>query len=292
MKVNKVLILGIDGLEYDLVEEWDLENLMQKEYGKIELPIKKEDGYLYPEPATVIIWPCFITGMPPKKMGIETVKIYPFNFLYKIYLRFLSPKEEKRKTIKDKSIYRKIMDEISNFISLLHLSREPTRKDIKVPTMFETIPNSIHKHIPVYDNDAFPNRGNVVKALENKTYRPIFEMLMMKEFRKRTVEVMKYVDNKEGWKLFMEYFSLLDSIQHVFYNNAKKIAKYYIMFNEFVGKVRQKIDDDTLLLIVSDHGQKKGVHTNYGFYSVNEPLEFKNPKLIDFRWIIEDLLKK
>ena len=26
MKINKVLILGIDALEYDLIEEWDLKN--------------------------------------------------------------------------------------------------------------------------------------------------------------------------------------------------------------------------------------------------------------------------
>lgn len=291
MRINRVLILGIDALEYDLVKEWDLKNLKQEEYGRVELPIKKEEGYFYPEPATVIIWPCFFTGMIPKEMGIQTVRIYPLNFLYKFYLKFLSPKEEVRETIEDKPQYRKFMDKLSDFIHSLHLSREPTKQDIKVPTMFETIPNSIHKHVPVYDDDAFPYRGSVARALEDKTYRPIFEMLMMKEFRQRTAEVMKYIDDREGWKLFMEYFSLLDSIQHVFYNNAKKIAKYYIMFDEFVGKVRERIDDDTLLLIVSDHGQKRGVHTNYGFYSVNKPLRLKNPKLVDFRWVIEEMLK-
>jgi len=96
-KIKKVLILGLDALEYDLVEKWNLKNLKQEEYGKTELPIKKEDGYLYPEPATVIIWPCFITGMPPKKMGIQTVKIYPFNILYKFYLNYIYPQEGEKK---------------------------------------------------------------------------------------------------------------------------------------------------------------------------------------------------
>ena len=31
----RVLILGIDALEYNLVEEWDLKYLKQKEYGKM-----------------------------------------------------------------------------------------------------------------------------------------------------------------------------------------------------------------------------------------------------------------
>jgi len=293
MKTNKVLILGIDALEYDLVEEWDLKNLKQEEYGKTILPISRDDGYLYSEPATVIMWPCFITGILPKKMGIETVKIYPLNFLYKFYLKSLSPKDgEKRETIKDKSPYRKVMDKISDFIYSLHLSREPTRRDIKVPTMFETIPNSIHKHIPVYDNDVFPPyKKKIVETIENKTYMPIFEMECTREFNLRTKEVFEWLERKDEWNLFMQYFFVLDGVQHAFFNNTKKIAKFYIMFDEFVGKVRKKIDDDTLLLIVSDHGQHKGIHTTHGFYSVNKPLGLKNPKLIDFRWIIEERLE-
>jgi len=39
MEVNKVLILGIDALEYDLVEKWDLKNLKQEEYSKPILPV-------------------------------------------------------------------------------------------------------------------------------------------------------------------------------------------------------------------------------------------------------------
>jgi len=289
--IKRVLILGLDALEYELVEKWDLKNLKQEEYGKTILPLSKEDGYFYPGPATVIIWPCFITGMPPKKIGIQTVKIYPLNFLYKFYLRYIYPKgeSEKRRDIRDKSTYRKMMDKISNVISSLHLSREPTRRDIKVPTMFEAIPNSIHRHIPVYDNDAFSNKGMIVQAIENDIYKPIFEAGAMREFNERSNEVMKYIE-KNDWTLFMEYFFVLDGIQHVFYNNPRKIAKFYVLFDEFVGKVRQKIDDDTLLLIVSDHGQKRGLHTNYGFYSVNKPLGLKNPRLIDFRWLIEDLI--
>jgi len=30
MKINKIIIIAIDVLEYDLVEEWDLKNLMQE----------------------------------------------------------------------------------------------------------------------------------------------------------------------------------------------------------------------------------------------------------------------
>jgi len=35
----RVMIIGIDALEYELVEKWNLNNLMQEEYGKVALPI-------------------------------------------------------------------------------------------------------------------------------------------------------------------------------------------------------------------------------------------------------------
>ena len=64
------------------------------------------------------------------------------------------------------------------------------------------------------------------------------------------------------------------------------------MFNEFVGNLKTKISSDAMLLILSDHGQKKGIHTNYGFYSCNKKLGLKNPKIIDFKDILEKTISK
>ena len=57
-------------------------------------------------------------------------------------------------------------------------STKRTRNDIKAPTMFEnTNIKSIHLHIPVYDNNAFPKyRGiGTFKAISDKNYRKIYE---------------------------------------------------------------------------------------------------------------------
>jgi len=55
----RVLILGIDALEYNRVEEWDLKHLKQVEYGRTIVPLTNVKGEN--EPATVVVWPCFIT---------------------------------------------------------------------------------------------------------------------------------------------------------------------------------------------------------------------------------------
>jgi predicted AlkP superfamily phosphohydrolase/phosphomutase len=290
--IKKVLILGIDAIEYDLVEKWDLKNLKQVEYGKTELPLLPGQ-----EPATVVIWPCFITGKNPKEMGYSTIIVYkfPIKYLIEIFLPpirkiFLS-KKEKNKLDKSRNPRRKLLEFIGILLLKMNMAKSPDRKDIKATTIFDGSLKSIHKHVPVLDEDAFPSyRKKIVQAVGNSLDRSILELNYMQEFKQRSNEVFDWIGKNEDTQLFMQYFFLLDSVQHTFYNSPKKIAKYYIIFDNFVKKIREKIDDETLVLIVSDHGQKKGIHTYYGFYSTNRVLKLRNPGIIDFKNIIEKML--
>jgi len=65
---------------------------------------------------------------------------------------------------------------------------------------------------------------------------------------------------------------------------------YYMKFNTFISDIIKKLENDDIILIVSDHGQKKGLHTDYGFYSSNIKLYLENPKISDFKDIIEKLV--
>jgi predicted AlkP superfamily phosphohydrolase/phosphomutase len=293
MKIKKVIILGIDAIEHDLVEQWDLKNLKQKEYGKTILPLLPGQ-----EPATVIIWPCFITGKEPEEMGYSTVHIFAkpikpiISFIAPIIRKiFIDTKAEER--TQKKHGKQSILNRLAAFLKKFGLLHKPTKKDIKADTIFENKQiKSVHLHIPVYDNDDFPEyRKDIVKVVSEKAYHPVIEMKQKKEFKQRSKEVFEVL-KKDDWQLFMQYFYVLDGVQHIFYKSPKKIAEFYLMFDEFVKKVSELTNDETLILIVSDHGLKKGIHTPYGFYSTNKKLGLKNPKLIDFRKIIEDKLIK
>ena len=294
MKINKVLVLGIDALDYELVKEWKLKNLQQAECGKLELPI-----YPGEEPNTRIIWPCFITGKMPNKMGYVTGNVFkpPLQFFVNKFSprvkSLLNPQSDEPSDILKRKASNKIQfsNQLYRRLKKLDLVKKPSREDIKASTIFENVEKSIHSHIPIYDEYLPSYSDKVVKAIENKTYRQIFEMHCTREFNLRSNEVFDWWKRKKEWDLYMNYFWCLDGIQHAFFNNIKRIAKFYIMFDEFVGKLRKVLDDDTLLLIVSDHGQKKGIHTNYGFYSVNKPLGLKHPRLIEFKQIVEELLE-
>jgi hypothetical protein len=59
-----IVILGLDGLEYEYVKEFNCKNLMQKCYGKTDISE-------FSEPRTVVIWSSFLTGRNTEKEALK-----------------------------------------------------------------------------------------------------------------------------------------------------------------------------------------------------------------------------
>ena len=59
------------------------------------------------------------------------------------------------------------------------------------------------------------------------------------------------------------------------------------MDERFIGTVQE----DSLTIILSDHGSIKGLHTPYGFYSLSKPLDLDNPHITEFYDIIMEEIK-
>lgn len=85
----------------------------------------------------------------------------------------------------------------------------------------------------------------------------------------------------------MAYFNLADAIGHLSFGVSTKMKKVYEELENLATKIRNA---DDFALIVSDHGMKAvgryGDHTKRGFYSANQKLGLKNPKITDFYTII------
>jgi predicted AlkP superfamily phosphohydrolase/phosphomutase len=291
----RVLILGIDALDYDLVNKWDLKNLKQLEYGKVIVPITKATV----EPATEIVWPCFITGKEPKEMGFDSPVLYrqPYKWFYD-HIYSITPSQfddvHPENIISEKNTKRLFLDKISSILTKIGFFYHPSRSDIKAPTLFDN--NSLktaHFHIPVYDKDPFPEyRKQIVDVIMKKISVSEFNEECKRSFNDRANKLIQYLKNNNDWNLVMMYWFCLDAIQHAFFNNKLKIMDFYLMFNEFIGALKSKLTSETLLLIISDHGQKKGIHTNYGFYSCNKKLSLINPNIIEFKEILEREITK
>lgn len=268
----KFLILGIDALEYDLVEEYDLKHLKQIEYGKVKVPITNTL-----EPATEVVWTSFITGKQPGEYGYSSPVLYKQPFKYLFRNRIIGSD-----TLVNKGKKRRLLDLGSSLMFKLGFFYHPTSKDIKVPTIFDN-PNTEDFFIPVLDLHAFP----FYRAKMTKVPREKIKKMIEGEIYARTDVLDYYLEFNKTWKIIMMYFFYIDAIQHLFFDKPYIILDYYLRLNEYVGKLKKKLSKDTALLIVSDHGQKRGIHTKYGFYSCNKKLGLKNPDITDFKEIIE-----
>ena len=62
-----MVILGLDGLEYEYVKEFNCKNLMQEKFGKTDIS-------MFSEPRTIVIWSSFLTGKNLEKEILEKGK--------------------------------------------------------------------------------------------------------------------------------------------------------------------------------------------------------------------------
>ena len=66
-----IVIVGIDGLEYDYVKEFQFPNLMQKNYGTTDLSE-------FEEPRTMVIWSSFLSGKNQEKRILSEKEMWKF----------------------------------------------------------------------------------------------------------------------------------------------------------------------------------------------------------------------
>lgn len=276
-KINRIYIVGIDALEHSLVEKWNLKNLKQEEYGKVKLPISsKHEGPFTPE-----MWASFITGKTPDEHGIHSYKKWSNPII-----RFLKP------------IY---FDHIRPILKFLHLPlpkgshlkkagfsyKTYGKEDLNCETIFDMIPKS--KAISVASYNEGTEAVDIIRKYfsedEDKINRKKVDKESREVFEKRKKEFLNSI--KKDYRLLMVYFHAPDTLQHVFYYDEKYIRDLYEELDKMVGKVKNMIDKDDLLIVISDHGQLNGKHTNYAFYSLNKKLNIENPNLTDFFSLIK-----
>ncbi len=268
----KVLILALDALEYDLVKKYKLKNIMQKEYGKVRVPLDKKVKVPY----TQTVWASFITGLPPEKHGIVS------------RIKYKSPLIEfGRKYIRSQKLGKVVRS----------VGFKATKIDKSVTKNFDNIfdnKKSIAISIPTYnENPRNKKLGKMVHGALGKdaVYKKSdVEKKIWELYRERKKLFFNKI--KQDWNLLMIHIFAPDLIQHLLFMKPDRIKKMYLEMEDLVKQTKKKMPKDCLLLIVSDHGQKMGIHTNHGFYSSNMKLGLKNPDIKGFKKIIEDRLRE
>lgn len=258
----KVFTLALDGLEYNLVKKWSLKHLMQKKYDKILLSPR----YQHPDakvPWTPYIWASFISGTPT----YIRISFTYGRILNKIRtLPFVNWVKGKRRILWKVGLTPRVVQ-----------SGKPTE------TIFDKVRPSIAIDVPTYN-----------EPLE--TWK-IHEVLWTKGVKEYVKEIWKLYESRKtrtfqnlskDWKFFMAYFRIADFLGHMYITKSPKtLQRVYKTLDDLTFKLKRTIPEDTIFLIVSDHGIKPepdgtGNHSNHAFYSLNIKTDWRPKDIIDF----------
>ena len=266
--MNRVIVLGIDALEYTLVEEWDLKYLKQERYCKIDL----SDFDIIVTPP---IWGSMITG--------------------KVEQELMMPFKEKKK--KEMSWWWKLGMKLPKLIKFLywkHVNQNPFDKTstyyVGHQTIFDFFINPWNNGIPSYGRNVSPRdiRLLTIRCITEKNVEPLLK------YAKKEFEIDKeklFNALKENYDLIFWYTPSVDRIGHRLFHNKLYMMNLYFELNQMIREVK-KIAGNDVIYIVSDHGMildkktKSGEHSSYGFFSSNTGECIKKPQ--DLFYLIKE----
>lgn len=288
----KILIIGLDGLEFTLVEKFDLKNLKQIEYGKTDL------GGMFPLLGTPLIWASFITGMSPKKSGVTTFKRFESNFLER-----LKNIGVKMGLLKMRICTFPLYLFLLKIISYLGFKiRFYNHGDYDVPLMFDYARHPIVLNVPSYNIEPVDSKlqrklGACFGEGNSWKKRVYFKEAVWRAFEERRKKAIHMIRERGSeCDLLMFYWHTADLIGHLKRGDLTEMLQTYMRLDRLVRDLKNAAGEETFCLVVSDHGMKKlgqyGDHTNYGFYSCNSEIGLDNPLITDFVDVIQQKLRE
>lgn len=265
MHSPRVIVLGIDGLEYDLVERWRLKNIMQKTYCKVDL---SDFSVIITPP----IWGSMLTGEIDDEIikvwektaeisGLKTdlkqkwwaklgKKILPFPVQMRIWKIFFE-----RRTVGGNPF-----DITVNYV-----------KEKGLTNIFQFFEKPWTNGIPSYGrNVSNPVKRKLMEKAISGDKKPYIDYAI-KEYKDDKSQLFSAL-NKQEYELIFWYIVMIDSVGHL-YGDSLTAMKFYLEINEVVGKIRERYTS-SCIYVISDHGMDPtksgcGDHSDHGFFSSN-----------------------
>ena len=266
-RARRVFILALDALEYNVVSKLRLRSLIQEVYGYIDVSN-------FSIVLTPIIWTSFITGKEPQEHNVHSWwRFSRYRWLDRLahWIRYNVPIIKNIPSVKLKRMLR---------ITGLR-PRPPSREDLRVPTMFDIVKPSVALFVPGYSEEDWI-RDFYSEAFERGVEEAEKAVWRIHWYRKR--RLFEELERSSDWRLFMAWFDLADWIGHLYMGRSKlKIMKAYFELAKLANKVRRMLPEDTLYMIVSDHGMEPGGHHSpWAFYSFNIDPGWRPKKITDY----------
>lgn len=278
---ESVLVVAFDGLDSELVEEFDCDNLKQREYGSFDNTVFVD------KIVTSEIFATLITGKPNQVHGIHGLRKWTNSKLGKF--------EEKVKGNRFFDKFRGLRHRAYKSLNPPIEERVATKDDLKCTTIFEEIDNSKALFVPGYNPSYYQDfniqvsnyRDRYQEDRDGKFYVDDWkEIEYPRRKRKLFRPVNRYFD------FCMCHFHLVDHWQHCYGDknlpsyNEKKLEEIYKETDELAGEIKEYFSDSyDHIVFLSDHGLPDGgehKHNLNAFYSCNQELFGRKPRLNEF----------
>jgi len=275
----RVLVIGIDGAPPDLVFKWaeegclpNIKKLMGSgSYGRLRSTIPPHSG-----PA----WTSFMTGVNPGKHGIYDFYRFRQDSRNVDGIEVVTTADRKKKTLW------RILSEHGKKVGVINVPQTYPVERVNgfIVSGFLTpgehveftYPKELKKELLSRFNYSINLSDAVYNDAENKDMF-IREVLEITDKRWRTT---KYLMIKYDWDFFMTVFTESDRIQHFFWKYMDRnhpayeenerygnfIKDYYKTLDKYIGDIVKTAGEDTITIIMSDHGQTG----NYKTFNVND----------------------
>jgi hypothetical protein len=280
---ESVLVVAFDGLDYELIKEFGLQNITQSEFGRIDNQTNTH------EVKTSELFASFITGEDFTKHEVKGLK--------------------KPEPLASSFIPNYLVENVRGFHSLKNVlgdffkteSRYYDKTDLESETLFDRIDNSRALYVPSYNPSPYWMRNGTGKKLEKISVeeKPDGYYWDVHEHLRRRKEV--FTDVNKWFDFCMIHFFRPDMHQHLYGDpnlstfDKEKLRKLYMETDELAGEILQFFGDDyDKIIFMSDHGlPTEKEHNENAFYSCNKEL-FPNskPHITSFYNKILDSLNK
>ncbi|HHT9125019.1 MAG TPA: alkaline phosphatase family protein [Candidatus Brocadiia bacterium] len=280
MNNNKVVIIGLDGASFSLIMPWIKE-------GKLPVLAKLiREGSWGNLRSTIPInsaaaWSSFITGKNPGKHGIFDFRYHEGN---SHDIRFINSRRRRGKSLW------KILSEHNKKVCVFNVPITYPPEEVNgsmisgltAPEVNEKIfyPQELFKEI-VSKVGMFTIKPFARDHIRLNRFDRIFEE--MASVVDQHFNVANYLLQSKAWDFFCMVFGTTDHVQHFFWQHmdpnhpfhrplqnalyGECIFKIYKKIDECVGSLIERLDDDTTVIILSDHGA--GANGNRALYLNN-----------------------
>lgn len=287
---NKVCVLGIDGVPYDLLRKFMDEGIMPN---LSEITAK---GTLAPMTASIpevssTSWSTFMTGVNPGRH-----RIYGFTELQKDTYKWRFPNftDLKSSTLWDiagKNGKRSIVLNVPSTYPARQLKGILTAGFVALDLKKATYPDTAYEYLKSIEYRLDVDTRKARESLE------AFARDIEETFNIRRKVILHFMDNEE-WDLFIGVITETDRLHHylwiALHDETHPQHNFFIDFYNkldlFIGEMYNRVGNDMPFIILSDHGFtgiKKEIYLNT-WLKERGYLKFNSEKLESFEEIHED----